>query len=231
MRPNGSHQRLLVRAHGVGGCSADKPRWSPDGKHIVYTGTGPLTAAPFVRIADADGSQNHLVPNTAYAESASFSPDGRYIVFFEVPPDAQTYSPRIYVIRPNGTGLRRITPRRQRAANPSWSPDGTRIIYSCSFHPPTGGHHPVPAPRQHVAVAERLGFRAICEISRTNPKLRILFSVPAGYVGDPAWSADGKKILFPIYDPNGSSGLALMSASGGGPVVIANSGEASDPDW
>jgi len=237
MRPDGSRQRLLVRARGVGGCSADSPRWSPNGKQIVYTGTGPLTAAPFIRIANADGSQDHLVDNTAFAQSASFSPDGRYIIFVE--DDAQTYHPRIYVIRPNGTGFHRITPRRQRAQDPSWSPDGTHIIYICDFRKfPLPPRRPIPAGpyRGYVVASPRYVLRpqGICEISRTHPKPRTLFSLPSGSSGsvsNTVWSADGKKILFLLYDPNGSSGLALMRSSGGTPVVIPNTDYSLDPDW
>jgi dipeptidyl aminopeptidase/acylaminoacyl peptidase len=189
---------------------------------------GPLTTDEFVRIANADGSNDHLVPSTDGAESASFSPDGRYIVF-ESPFSAQTCRPRIDVIRPNGTGLREITPHRQKAAEPSWSPDGTRIIYACSIYANpalastgTGHVHAVSFPTPH----------AICEISRTHPKPRTLYSVPSGgLIRDPLWSADGKKTLVQVVDPSGDSYLALLNPSGRTPVEIPNSADARDPDW
>ncbi len=226
MKANGSDRRLVIpdrRGH-----CGEEPHWSPDGKRIVYVGLGPLTVDTFVRIANADGSNDHLVPNTDEAESASFSPDGHYILFRDSSPP--TYKPRIYLIRPNGSGLHRITPRRQAAEDPSWSPDGTRIIYGCSIYA-----NPVPPPTGPVAVVPYPVPHAICEISRTHPKPRILYSVPSGasigWFGGPVWSADGKKILFQVSDTSGNSQLALLSPSGGTPVEIPNSDGISDPDW
>lgn len=37
---------------------------------------------------------------------------------------------QIYLVRPNGHGLRRLTHRRQGAGGAAWSPDGRRIVFS-----------------------------------------------------------------------------------------------------
>ena len=55
----------------------------------------------------------------------SWSPDGRWILFSDYH--------AVYVVHPDGTGLRRITlesvPRLRYVDWPSWSPDGTRFVF------------------------------------------------------------------------------------------------------
>ncbi len=224
MNADGSNQRLLVPADNCVSDQLDHPHWSPNGKRIVYTAFGRAGAGnPVIHTANADGSHDHRVPHTQGGESASFSPDGRYIVFDS---NASTIMSHLYLIRPNGTGLREITPR-YGGVDPSWSPDGTRIIYSCSIYanplnlPPRSTGSPViPQPAPH----------AICEISRTRPKPRRLYSVPSGsYIDGQTWSADGKTILLTTVAPNGVTQVALLPASGGTPVEITQGG--SEPNW
>ena len=209
---DGSDQRRRVVSVGLP-CLLAQPRWSPNGRQILYIDQGATTQS--IYIANADGSHIHRVPHTVDARDASFSPDGRYILFdyTQAGPDKG----HLYVIRPNGSGLREINSR-YAGEDPSWSPDGTRIIYSCRFYrnPPTGHVNTGPSPH------------AICEISRTHPKPRILYSVPSGNsTGGQTWSADGKTILF--SDDAGQ--IALLSPSGGTPVEITHTGSHSEPDW
>jgi dipeptidyl aminopeptidase/acylaminoacyl peptidase len=220
INPDGSDQRPVIS---VGlPCLLAQPRWSPTGKKILYIDQNAKTQA--IRIADADGSHIHRVPNTTGAEDASFSPDGRYIVFSDWGrpfnhSHERALKPHIFVIRPNGTGLRQIATGGD-AEDPSWSPDGKRIIYSCSFYrnPPTG----------HVTQAGPGPPHAICEVSRTDPTPLTLYSVPAGsYIEGQIWSADGKAILV----SDAASQIALLSPAGGTPVEITHSGYSSDPSW
>jgi TolB protein len=55
------------------------------------------------------------------------SPDGRKIVFASQGDDP---SDEIYVMNPDGTGLRRVTTSPGMDGDPSWSPDGRRIAFA-----------------------------------------------------------------------------------------------------
>src|SRR5439155_24717686 len=60
--------------------------------------------------------------------SVSWSPDGKRIVFVDqASVEERTHGfGRIYVVDPDGTGLRRVA----RGVDPSWSPDGRRLAFS-----------------------------------------------------------------------------------------------------
>ena len=79
-----------------------------------------------------------------------WSPDGASIVFQRETPGSTMSESDIFVIRPDGTGERRLTTSPEfREVWPSWSPDGARILFSRWAHRwygglsrlPTGGRH------------------------------------------------------------------------------------------
>ena len=114
-----------------GGALMDIPiDYSPDGKQLVFgrassadhsciTGSG-------LFVVNVGGSGLHrITPDGFCDDDGSWSPDGSEIAF--------EYGGALYVVHPDGTGLRPIS----RAANGrgfagdfSWSPDGTKITFA-----------------------------------------------------------------------------------------------------
>ena len=99
----------------IGTESDADPRFSPDGKKILYTTL--RGGFPEIWIMNRDGSETRLITK---GSQASWSPDGKQIVFIE---DNQTF------VRDLTSGQeKRVTPKEwERCGVPAFSPDGKRV--------------------------------------------------------------------------------------------------------
>lgn len=96
--------------------------WSPDGQYIVtYSGEAWHRE---VYIMNADGTNGHqLTPNGGNSQGPSFSPDGKWVAFtayFDNYGDDNGCE--IYIIRIDGTDLRRLTNNDYCDYQPRWGP-------------------------------------------------------------------------------------------------------------
>lgn len=111
-----------------------EPNYSPDGKQLTFTRVrsfnptkGGLTA---VFIVNTDGTGlRQLTPWGMNASEAEWSPDGSLIAFNDA--DDRIKTARIFVIRPDGNGLKKL-PREADAGafRPCWSPAGDKIVFT-----------------------------------------------------------------------------------------------------
>jgi TolB protein len=80
-----------------------------------------------------DGNGNNikrLTDTIGYEQCASFSPDGKKIVFTYSSVDEPNEG--IYVMDADGKNVVRLSDKANQDSNPSWSPDGKWIIYYSS---------------------------------------------------------------------------------------------------
>src|SRR5690606_194646 len=90
----------------------DAPRWSRDGKQIVFNATDSTTSTSHLFIVDADGSG---LRSLGPGENADWSPDGKQI--------AANLGRDVFVQNLDGQGREPVTTGR----SPRWSPDGGRM--------------------------------------------------------------------------------------------------------
>ncbi len=222
------HNPILATGNGSINLS---PRFSPDGKLLAYTSyrdgnpdlyllsleTGrrkKVAAYPGLNISPAwapgghwlalslskDGGTNlylmrptgeglrRLTNGHAISVSPSFSPNGRQIAFTS----DRGGSPQVYVIDIEGTNLRRLTFSGDYNASSKWSPRGDKIAFASNM---AGG-----------------GF----QIYLMNPDgSGIQQMTTQGFNEDPAWSPDGRHLVF-TSSRDGTRHVYVMHADGSG---------------
>jgi Tol biopolymer transport system component len=113
----------------------DSPAWSPDGSRIAYTvylEGGPEGLTYEIWTVKPDGTDPRLLIDLGEcggggcSGALAWSPDGSMLAFESMRDDPSTRTRAVYVVRADGTGLHRIN---KDGAEPSWSPDGSRIVF------------------------------------------------------------------------------------------------------
>jgi Tol biopolymer transport system component len=189
------------------------PAWSPDGKQLVFDRGGGIYLLGRSRVNANGIAARHLIGGSfRSAGKPVWSPNGKWIAFlYENVAVKQTESD-VFLIHPNGSGLRELTSTGFDEGRPSWSPDGTRLLF------------------------DRYSLRKsrIIVLTLRTGRERLLVAYPAlKFDSTPEWSPDGTTIAFTrehwvqakgeeyfvplrtIYlaDANGSSVRRLTSSS------------------
>jgi Tol biopolymer transport system component len=133
MNADGSGQRNLLPSPSSDDWAGS---WSPDGRTILFAtdrdGNSELYAM------NADGSEpRNLTHSPGYdagipgaQADALWSPDGKTIVFMSTRDTRDRGNPELYSMRPDGSGVRRLTRSAGVETPISWSPDGRRIAFA-----------------------------------------------------------------------------------------------------
>src|SRR5207247_5034229 len=103
---------------------ADIGSWSPDGFHIAATRvTSEYPTGELITIDTRNGHES-LVTIFDVPFQAAWSPRGDLIAF-------HTQHDRIYVIHPDGSGLRQVTFPGLQCSDygVAWAPDGTQLVF------------------------------------------------------------------------------------------------------
>jgi hypothetical protein len=114
----------------------DAPHWSPDGTRLTFARqlVRPTRATLFM--VDVDGSNMHqYVPPNLYAIEPRWSPDGSLIAFLDDETPETPDVKEIYVVRPEGSGLRRLTSDHT-SIRPQWTADG-RLVFAHGIGDPS----------------------------------------------------------------------------------------------
>jgi TolB protein len=188
------------------------PAWSPDGRRIAFVRL--FESGPVVMVMNADGTGLRRLSPQARRGYGSYSPDwsgaAGLIAFSSA--YATPENPEIYVVRPNGTGLKRLTFTRGDAevlgddGFPAFSPDGRRIAFT----------------------SNRSDDNEIWIMGSDGKRQRRLAGLPRRDDVGPTWSGDGKRIAFASQGGGGRSLIYLVRADGKGLKRLV---AGDDPDW
>jgi len=200
-----------------GPTAQDSAAVSPDGKTVAFGDVDPAQKRDIgIHLANTDGSHVRDLtpgggPGVDGEDDAAFSPDGTWIAFERVV-DPSVPTAGLFLIHPDGTGLRRLTGDASGAGYARWSPDGKRILYSDA--------------------ASHLWVIGVARGKATQ------LSDPAdpGLVNDANWSPDGTQIVYRHFTPGSPASIELVVANADGTdpkklwVAPLNHG-ANRPDW
>jgi Tol biopolymer transport system component len=229
MDDTGKARKRLTASQPEGSDAAGNsgPSWSPDGKQIVYTGTGDnVVEDPTLEeiyVMDGDGGNvKRLTENSAPDFSPAWSPDGKQIVFSRGSGlQAESPSAAIYVMDPDGSDQKELYRAKDvLLVTPDWSPDGKQIAF-------TEVSYPAGIPKTSVYVVNSDGTGA---------------RIVARNAAEPDWSPDGKRLAFSsTRDRNGqtcfescqpSDEIYVADSDGGNARRLTNEkGEDASPSW
>ena len=200
------------------------PAWSPDGTAIAYTSRGSASASAGIFVLDLGTGARSRVTTNPYDgyldKEPAYSPDGTRIVFVRDRQLREAGGTRdeeaLFVVNVDGTGLGRLTAWRPAVGTPSWSPDGSTIVF-----------------RDGIVAASPLLPR-IFRIDADGTNLRPLTDgIDEGSFW-PSWSPDGTRIVFTRFTTtDGILRLFTMAPDGSDPTPLtrASSSGQSEASW
>src|SRR5450432_1300930 len=222
----------------------DQGSLSPDGKSLAFISTRGEGFANLWLLDLASRQYQNLTNSRSGNFRPTWSPDGRSIAFSS-DRDANPgkfpgqwehlQSTGIYLIHPDGSGLRRLTKAGGFAGSPTWSSDGKRVLYyetdETGAYLAKSGNSRTELVLVEIATGERSQITASNEVKLspqwlpdgkiayavrgTNnaglrvwyPDRRVVTIVP-GAIRHPSWSADGKQVVYErILQPAGTEHL------------------------
>lgn len=119
---------------------AGMPSVSPDGRWIAFAGQK-STGRPYdqtrnsIWLLHSRGAARPLETESAQGRTPSWSPDGEWLAFESNRGSADPAMHAAFIIKRDGTGVRRITPYEIDANHPVWSRDGQYLAFSARHTP------------------------------------------------------------------------------------------------
>lgn len=207
----------------IGFCSS--PSFSPDGRRIAFISD--LSGLPQVWVVDAEGGWPELLTSTDdQIIMVAWSPDGAWLAFSLAPGGG--LNQQIYLMRPDGSALRRLTDggKENNALGP-WTDDGRAVAISSNRR----SSEAIDAYLVDIEtgewrlVAENRGIGSLSDVSRDGRRAMLYRMVSRGddnlFLLD---LAEHREILLTPHDGPGSFDHGRFSPDGRYVYFVSNEG-------
>jgi TolB protein len=220
VHPDGSGLERLTDSPGFD----DQAALSPDGRTLAFVSTREGGTANIWLLDIATHRFRNLTRNTAGNFRPTWSPDGRWIAFSSDrdmprlrlirdwgPAWELMHRTAIYIVHPDGSGLRRLTALGGSAGSPRWSPDGRGVIFDQVTDVEAMQHSLIKIQIESVDIDT--GGREYSS-SRKGPEHAL----------NPSWSPDGSLLVFDREVPAQTSGAEITRSRDPRYELIGGSG-------
>ena len=211
----------------------DQGALSPDGRRVAFVSTRAQGTADLWVKDLVSGLERNLTDHSSGNFRPSWSPDGAWIAFTSDRDADPGYNPGmwehlqstgVYIIRPDGSDLRRLTRQGGVAGSPSWSPDGDQILF---YETDEVGAYLAKSARSRTEIASvdvttgtrttytasnetklspswlsngRIGYASRADGERGGLRVRHanrrVDTIIAGPLRNPSWSPDGSQVVY-----------------------------------
>ncbi|MCU0704140.1 MAG: LpqB family beta-propeller domain-containing protein [Fimbriiglobus sp.] len=174
---DGTDDRVLVPHKAF----EESPRWSPDGKLVLWVST--RHGNPELYTVTGDGKDEKRLTSEVTADlHPNWSPDGKRIAFTS----GRTGKQKVYTMNADGSGVKRLTDGDHLDAWPVWQPDGQRLAF----------------------VSRKSGDADVW-LMDADGKNPVNLTRTEGDDTSPAFSRDGKRLAF-VSSRDGGSDIYVM---------------------
>ncbi len=166
---------------------------SPNNKAIIFSLINIIKGEKMVLLEKNSNSPNALIDygeNVCY-RGISWSPDGSKIAIVKCKPDTDRLLFELYVMSPQGTGVKKISKVNLYLGKPSWSPDSKRIAFTGYGSMDWTMRGDDEISKEGISALD-LGIYIVNVKTGTTERI-----IVSGY--SPAWSPDGQSIAY--YEP------------------------------
>ncbi len=156
--------------------------WSPDGKHLVYTG-GRNGEYDIYRIAsDGTGDEVKLTDSKGLDDGPEYSPDGKYVYFNST----RSGLMQLWRMKPDGKDPERVATSETNDWFPHVSPDGKWIAFLSFGQDVAPSDHPY---YKHVTIR-------LMPVEGGPARVIAYVYGGQGTINVPSWSPDGRMLAF-----------------------------------
>ncbi|MDD5491724.1 MAG: Tol-Pal system beta propeller repeat protein TolB [bacterium] len=208
---NGRREIYLVDYDGYGVRPVTKenslvllPKWTPDGKKIIYTSYKDNN--PDLYIIKENGTGRKMLSGIQGLNTmARFSPNGNLLVIVL----SKDGNPELYLLNPSGEIIRRLTNNKSIDSSPSWSPSNRDLVF----------------------ISDRTGIPQlfVADIDGANVRRLIYNNI---YTDSPEWSPTGERIAYVCRMARGEFNIFTTDVSGNYQQQLTKDAKRNEnPSW